>query len=103
MTVEAPQTAFTSDFIQEELTHILKDMTADWDLEFTGPIGPETGLISDLGFESIDVVQFIVAIEERFKQRGLPFEDLLMSEGRYVDEIRLSDAVNFLSTHLNNI
>jgi acyl carrier protein len=43
----------------------------------------------------------IVAIEERFKKTGLPFEELLMTDGRYVDDLRVSELVGFLDTHLN--
>jgi acyl carrier protein len=90
------------DSILKDVILILEDMTADWDTQLTGPLGPETRLVEDLQFESIDVVQFIVAIEERFQKRGLPFEELLMTEGRYVDEINVQDAVEFLNRHLNN-
>ena len=89
--------------IQTDLTEILKDMTSEWDIELINPIGPETRLIADLGFESIDIVQFIVAIQERFNRRNLPFEELVMAHGRYVDEIAVSDAADFLYRHLNTL
>jgi acyl carrier protein len=93
---------FSKETILQDLIHILENMTYDWDMEFTGPIGPATKLIADLAYESIDVVQFIVAIEERFQRRGLPFEELVMVDGRYVDEIKVSETVDFLFRHLNN-
>ena len=93
---------FSKETIFQDLIHILENMTYDWDMEFTGPIEPGTKLIADLAFESIDVVQFIVAIEECFQRRGLPFEELVMVDGRYVDEIKVSETVDFLFRHLNN-
>ncbi len=66
------------DTIQKEFVSILEDMTSDWDVDCDGGITLETRLIADLAFESIDVVQLIVAIEERFQRRDLPFEKLLM-------------------------
>lgn len=93
---------FSEQTILTNITEILQDMTADWDTDFSGPIGPETKLVDDLGFESIDIVQFIVAIEERFKRRGLPWEEILMSDGRYVDEIKVGDTAALLFPHLNN-
>ncbi len=86
--------------ILDSLVRILEDMTADWDMDLDDPIGEATRLMADLEFESIDVVQFIVAIEERFQQRGMPFEELLMEDGRYVDEITVRDTVDFLDRHL---
>lgn len=93
---------FSNEVILEDIKNILQEMTSDWDMDFEGDISPDTKLIGDLAFESIDVVQFIVAIEERFKRRGLPFEEFLMKDGRYVDEIWVKDAVNFLYRHLNS-
>jgi len=87
--------------VLHELILILQDMTSDWDLEFSGGIQPQTGLICDLTFQSIDMVQLLVAIEERFKHRNLPFEKLLMTDGRYVDELRVQEVVDFLCEHLN--
>ncbi len=86
--------------ILRDVVTILADMTSDWDLDYSGPIGPDTRLITDLAFESIDAVQLFVAIEEHSQRRDLPFEELFMTDGRYVDEIRVSEVVDFLSRHL---
>jgi acyl carrier protein len=87
--------------ILREIVHILEEMTSDWDTGFSGGIGPATCLVADLGCESIDVVQFVVAIEERFKRRDFPIEKLLMVDDRYVDDLRVSDVVAFLHRQLN--
>ena len=88
--------------ILQDLIEILEDMTLDWDMEFDSAVGPDTRLIADLAFESVDVVQFVVAIEEHYQQRGIPWEEFLMIDGRYVDEIRVGDTVAFLYRSLNN-
>ena len=82
--------------VLRDVVSILEDITGDWDLDLSGGIGPETRLIADLGFESIDVVQFVVAIEQRFQRRDLPFEQLLMVDGRYRDDLHVVDIVDFL-------
>lgn len=79
---------------------ILEDMTSDWDVGFSGGISGQTKLIEDLGFESIDVVQLVGSIEERFGKRGLPFEEILIKDGQYVDEIRVNEIAEFLHRHL---
>jgi acyl carrier protein len=91
------------DSILSQVTKILEDITADWDIEYSGGITARTRLIRDLAFESIDVVQLVVAIEEHFKRRDFPFENLLMVDGRYVDEIEVGQAVDFLHRHLNKV
>ncbi len=88
--------------ILTNLVEILGDITQDWDTELSGKIGADTSLMTDLTFESIDVVMLIVAIEERFGKTGLPFDELLMIDGRYVDDLRVSELVSFLETHLKS-
>jgi acyl carrier protein len=94
---------FSRGKILEDVVQILKNITCDWDISFNKPFADDTKLMADLEFESIDIVQFIVAIEECFQTRNFPFEELLMTEGRYVDEIQVKDAVDFLHRHLNTI
>src|SRR5688572_29911686 len=62
--------------IEGVVLQILKDLTADWDTDYGGEIGPDTQLIADLDFESIDVVELVVSLEGRFERRDLPFEKL---------------------------
>jgi acyl carrier protein len=92
-------TRMTEEHILQDVVSILEDMTADWDRDGEAGIGPATRLIADLEFESIDVVQFVVALEEHFDRRDLPFERLLMEDGRYVDEIQVQAVVRFLEEH----
>lgn len=88
------------DSILKSVIHILKEMTSDWDLEFSGDMAPNTHIISDLEFESIDVVQIVVQIEQTFGRKDLPFEKLLMIEGRYRDDMTVEEVVDFLHEHL---
>jgi acyl carrier protein len=86
--------------INTAVLEILKDLTADWDTDYAGDIGPDTLLIEDLAFESIDVVQLVVSLEGRFQRRDLPFEKLLMNDGRYVDDMTVRQIVDFLESKL---
>lgn len=87
--------------ILHEVIQMVEHTISDWDLDFTGGVKADTRLIADLAYESLDVVQFVVAIQERFMRRDLPFEELLMTEGRYVDDLRVEEVVDFLHEHLN--
>jgi acyl carrier protein len=86
--------------IFETVATILTDMTSDWDIDFEGGITPETQIISDLQFESIDVVQFIVQLEGKFQRKDLPFEKLLMVDERYRDDFTVQELVDFLHNNL---
>jgi len=87
--------------IEQKIISVLNDMTQDWELDSTEGIGPKTGLMNDLEFESIDIVQLAVALEQNFNKKGLPFEQLFMKDGDYVDEIYVSEVVNFMGNNLN--
>lgn len=82
--------------IQQQLAVLLNDMIQEWDIELLDPIGAETRLIADLGFESVDLMQLIVAIEQAFGVRGLPYEQVLMQNGGYVTEITTRQLADFL-------
>ena len=72
MTTAAPKQDVT-----ERVITIIDDMTQDWDLPSDEPISAKTQLMNDLAFESVDVVQLIVALEENFKN---PSADLSIDE-----------------------
>lgn len=85
---------------EAETIAILKDITKDWDSGFDGGITADTQIVGDMGFESIDVVILVTAIETHFGRRDLPFENLLMTEGRYVDDLSVRQIAAFLSQHI---
>ena|SRR5215472_781705 len=101
MNQETSHVQYNTETILQKIVHLLEDLTSDWDLELPNGIRAETRLIADLAFESIDVVQLIVVIQERFMRRDLPFEKLLMINGRYVEELRVEAVVDFLHKYLN--
>lgn len=87
--------------IQTRLINILTNMMDDWDSDFSDPISSETGLVEDLDFESIDLIQLIVAIEKEFDVKGLPYEKVLMEDSAYIDEIHVYQLCDFLFISLN--
>jgi acyl carrier protein len=90
----------TKNQVQADIISILKDVTQEWELDLN-EIKPETHLVEDLGFGSIDIIQLVVAIEEHFKQK-LGFNDLLMNEGQYIDDLSVEELVSFVSSKLQS-
>jgi acyl carrier protein len=87
--------------IQAKVIAVLQDMIADWELDDINEIDAETKLMEDLAFESLDVVQFVVSLEKEFEQRNLPFQNLFMHDGDYVDEINVKEVVEFLNKNIS--
>ncbi len=59
----------------------------------------ETKLLADLGFESIDIIQLVVAIQEEIVRRKLSFDALLMKDGRYVDDLSVGQIAGYIAAH----
>ena len=57
--------------------------------------------MADLEFESIDIVQLAVSLEQHFDQSGLPFEQLFMRDGDYVDDLTVNEIADFLRGHID--
>ncbi len=88
--------AINQDRLQSIVVAVLKDITQDWDLDLSNGFGPDTRLIEDMAFESIDLVQFAVSLEQAIGRKGLPFEKLFMKDGDYVDDVSVAEIVQFL-------
>jgi len=97
--MDTPHAAAATGDIQGAVTAILEEMTGEWDTGYSGRIGPDTCLMKDLSFESIDIVMLIVAIEEKFGTKGLPFDTLLLVDGRYVEDLKVAEITGFLARH----
>ena len=88
--------------IVEKLVAVLEDMTQDWDLDLDEPLGEETKIVEELGFESVDLMQLIVAIDQAFATRNLPFDQVFMEDGSYVNEITVERLASFLEKAIPN-
>jgi acyl carrier protein len=86
--------------IQATVITVVSDTVRDWDIDLPNGIRADTKLMEDLAFESIDVVQFAVAIEQAVGRKGLPFEKLFMKDGDYVDDVALKQVADFLCKEL---
>lgn len=77
---------------------VVGDLVQDWDLD--APLTGATRMVADLAFESIDIIQLTVALEERIGRRKLGFDQLLMTDGRYVDDLTIDQIATFLDSRL---
>lgn len=87
---------------ENDTIEMLNELTSDWDTGLDGALHANTAVVRDLGFESLDVVYLVTAIEQRYGRRDLPFEDLLMVDGRYVDDLTVAEIATFLRRHLGD-
>ncbi len=84
--------------IEAYVLTLLQELARDW--EYTAAVGGETGLFSDLGFESLDAVVLGTAIQEHY-DRPMPFAELLADVGqREVRDLTVGELVGFVEAHL---
>ena len=86
--------------VEARIVRLLNDMVQDWDLDNIDGIGPATRIIEELEFESIDLIQLMVAVEKEFGVKGLPYESLVINNGAYIEELLVSEVAAFLMKHL---
>ena len=85
--------------MQDQIEILIKDvvceLTEDWDLDglvFT----EDTKLCAEAGFESLDIVQLVVLIEKKLNNPGVPFEQLFMRDGQYIDDVTIKELAAFV-------
>lgn len=84
--------------IGEHLRLTISEFVEDWGLD--AEITEKTSLVGDLEFDSIDVIQLVVEMEKAFQSRKIGFQDLLMQDGRYVDDLTVGQIEAFLTKRL---
>ena len=94
----AMPSAFDRQSVLSRVTATLESLVQDWDLDAS--IVSETKLVADLGFESIDLIQMVAALEQEFARPHLPFAELLIVDGRYVDDLSVRQIADFLADRL---
>ena len=78
---------------------IVEDLIQDWGLDLSDPISGNTNLVADLDFASVDIIQLCVAVEEHY-ERKMGFQDMLMHDGSYVEDLALAEMVRFIAKKL---
>jgi acyl carrier protein len=85
------------DAIYVHVRDLLVKLAEDWDS--ARPVGPDTRLFSELGFESLDAVVLGTSIQEHY-QRSMPFAELLAELGQQQRDLSVRELVDFVHTQL---
>ena len=93
-------TAEDKESIFRTVTGMIVKMLGDW--EYSGEIRLDTLLVSDLGFESLDIVVLGETIQKHYA-RNLPFTQFYAELGQLeARDIRVGEFVEFICQHLNH-
>ena len=84
--------------VLSDVLGLLDELSNDW--EYEGTVTPETGLLTDMGFESLELVVLGVAIQEQYKITK-PFPEFLADLGeRKVEDVFVKDLVQCIHQHV---
>jgi acyl carrier protein len=89
--------------IYSRIPKLLADIVEDWELEnWDEEVSEQTRLIADLDLTSVSFVDLFVAIEKDLN-RTVGFHDLLMVDGKYIQDLSLGELTDFLDRKVNSI
>jgi len=84
--------------ILEYVLHVLEELRSDWD--YSIPIGPQSRLVADLTFESLDLVVLGTSIQEHY-QAQIPFAEFLAEIGQRAQrDATVAELVDFVFRQL---
>jgi acyl carrier protein len=84
--------------ILDHLLGLLRELAQDWD--YSQPLGAETRLFSELGFQSLDAVVLGTNIQDHYRQ-AMPFAELLADVGqRPVPDLSVGELADFVDRYL---
>jgi|SRR4051794_20891014 acyl carrier protein len=84
---------------QHDVATMVVEMV-NWEIDLDHSVGGATRLVGDLGFQSLDIVMLILAIEGRYQRQDLPFDEVLMVDGEYVTDLTVAEVADFLTVHV---
>ncbi|MGB3510785.1 MAG: sulfotransferase [Microcoleaceae cyanobacterium] len=87
--------------LQNTILEVVEGMVVENHIEFEESIQPNTRLVQDLGFTSINFVELVVLIEERLGDK-LGFHGLLMQEGEYIEDLYIYELIKFVQQKFNS-
>ncbi len=78
----------------EEILKVLRELVAEQFAKEPEEIGPDTAFEGDLGADSVDLVELVMAMEEEFEVGEIQEDELSALK-------TVGDAVNYLAGKLN--
>lgn len=84
--------------VEQVIIGLLEDFTEDWGLDVE--VARTTLLKGDIGFDSSDTMQLFAAIQEHYVGVEFRFQDLVMEDGKYIDDLKVGKVIAFVIRRL---
>ena len=90
----------TGKTVEQTVIDLTEDLTEEWGLDDI-EISKETMLRGDMGFESADFMQLFTAIHEHYRGVDFRFQERVMQDSKFVDDLTLGQIAVFVLKKLN--
>lgn len=91
----------TEKTVQQVVIGLVEDFVADWGLDDL-EIGNQTMLKADIGFDSSDTMQLFAAISEYYSHVEFRFQELVVQDEKFVDDLSLGQVIVFVLKQLKD-
>jgi acyl carrier protein len=85
--------------IEQALLEILKEITADWELD-PKVYQPGSRLLGDIGLSSVDALHLMATFNMRYQQ-SLPFDKLLALDTNYLRNLTVAQMAEFVAENFD--
>lgn len=89
----------TNSLAEKTVLEILREFAEEWGLDDL-EVGPETALKADMSFESTDIMQLFMGVQEAFPGLQIPFQNLVIKDGSFVDDLTARDVIAFVNAQV---
>jgi acyl carrier protein len=84
---------------EQAILSLVHDITEDWDLEEL-EVTPQTRLLGELGFSSIDMLDFLSAVDRHYGRR-FQWRLLIVVDGVYIDDLSVAQIAEFVASNFD--
>ena len=88
--------------VEQVIVDLTKELIEDWGLEDVD-VSKATTLKGDLGFASADTMQLFTMIQEHYSGIPFKFQELVMKDGKFIDDLTLEQVIVFILKKLSSI
>ncbi len=86
--------------VEEVIIGLMQDFVDDWGLDDL-TVTRQTKLKGDVGFDSSDTMQLFAAIQEHYAQTSFTFQNLVVQDDKFVDDLTVGQVIVFVIRQLS--
>jgi len=87
--------------VEQVVIGLVEEFVDDWGLDDI-EINKDTKIKADIGFDSSDTMQLFAAIAEHYDYVEFRFQELVVQDDKFVDDLTLGQVIVFVLKTLNS-